>query len=511
MLEGEALEKAIQTVLNRLSAVNTLYLRKVAKQIKRIGELTPSSVNRLVAMSEMNADLGEITEQLRIATATNNQTIKQIYTRALRETYHDPRFSAYLAKNPDAVRPEAKQRITQYTQAVWRQTAGRLVNLSNTTVMRQAYVNAIDKAILATSTGVTSYTEAMRDTIRELGGSGTQVVYASGHKRRLDSAVRQNIVDGVNQISKNASQMIGEAINEQAGENVFDAIEISAHARSAPDHEPVQGHVFMKEEWEKLQAGLASTDVDGRMFAGFPRAIGEWNCRHAPFSFSTKWSKRKWTPEQLQNFIVENNKGCEVGGKQMTLYEAMQLMRNIETAVRRQKDTAVAAQAAGDMALRQECQRKINALVRQYAAVAKASGNAEKRQRMTVEGFRAVKVPPQAQKGLTSDEKSAMLKAGTVEDRKITEFFLKPGAKHEKEFTAVGYSKEKPDQLKADFLKVLSTGERQNKQATEHGERFTISADMGVTKTKPFLTVWQIDKGSTKPRLITAHREDEEK
>ena len=393
MLEGPELERAIQAVLALLGNVNTLYIKKVAAQIKRIGELNASSVNRLVAMSEMNADLGEITEQLRIAVGASNRAIKAIYMQALQETYQDPRFAAYTAAHPDAIRPEAKQRIEQYTQTVWQQTAGSLANLSNTTAVNLGYRNAIDAAILATSTGVASYTETMRDTIRQLGGSGIQVVYASGYKRRLDTAVRQNIVDGVNQINKNASRMIGEAINEQAGEEIYDAIEISAHARSAPDHEPVQGRVFMKEDYELMQAGQQFRDVDGHLYRGFRRPIGEWNCRHTPLSFSTKWSRPKWTDAQLRAFAAENQKGCEINGKHKTLYEAMQMMRSIETEVRRQKDTAVAAQAAGDTVLRQECQRNINALVRQYAAVAKASGNAEKRQRMTVEGFRAVKVP----------------------------------------------------------------------------------------------------------------------
>ena len=52
--------------------------------------------------------------------------------------------------------------------------------------------------------------------------------------------------------------------------------------------------------------------------------------------------------------------------------------------------------------MRQQCQRNINTLVRRYAEIAKASGNAEKRERMTVEGFRAVK-------GLTNDERRAIL------------------------------------------------------------------------------------------------------
>lgn len=342
-------------------------------------------------MADMNADIGEITERLRRITAVNNRTLQKVFLRAMNEQYTDSRFGRYLAKYP--LKNAQRQRIGHYVQAVYRQTAGTLANLSNTTAvtMRQAYIGAIDSAILAASTGVASYTETMRDTLRQIGRAGMQVRYASGYRRRLDTAVRQNIVDGINQISKNASVMIGEEINRQAGSDVYDAIEISAHARSAPDHEPVQGHVFMKAEWEKLQAGLTSRDIGGRVFAGFRRPIGEWNCRHTPMSFSTKWSKRKWTDEQLRKFIDENRQGCEIDGKHRTLYEAMQMMREIETAVRREKDTAVAAQAAGDDTLRQQCQRNINALVRRYAEIAKASGNAEKRQRMTVEGFRAVK------------------------------------------------------------------------------------------------------------------------
>lgn len=392
MLEGPALEKAIQAIIKQLGAVNTKYIRKIAAQIKKIGELNQASVNRLVAMSQLNEDLGEITEQLRLAIGVSNQMILKIYERALQDVYTDKRFEAYLAEKPEAIRPEARQRLTTYVRAVYRQTAGNLVNYSNTTALRQTYVDAIDKAVLATSSGVASYTEAMRSTIRQLGQNGMQVVYASGYKRRLDSAVRQNIVDAVNQINKNASLMIGETINEYEGRQIYDAVEISAHARSAPDHEPVQGRVFMLAEYQQMQAGNPFRDTDGRRYDGFKRPIGEWNCRHTPMSFSTQFSKRKWTDAQLQRMADDNKKGCVIDGKHKTLYEAMQMMRDIETEVRRQKDAAVAAQAAGDDALRQECQRNINALVRRYASIAKASGNAEKRDRMTVWGFKPVKV-----------------------------------------------------------------------------------------------------------------------
>lgn len=385
MLEGPELDKAIEAILQRLRGVNTLYIRKIAAQIKRIGELTPSSVTRLVAMADMGADINEIREQLQLAATVSAKALHDLFQRALTETYNDPRFAAYLEENPDAIQPEAAERIKRYASAVYQQTAASMYNLSNTTAINFGYRNAIDRAVLATSTGVGSYTEAMRDTIKQLGRAGLQVTYASGYHRRLDTAVRQNIVDGVRQINMQASMMIGEELG-------YDAVEISAHSRSAPDHEPVQGRVFLKADFANMQAGLPFRDVNGHLYEGFKRPISEWNCRHIPLSFSTKYSKPVYSDEQLRRMADENQKGCVINGKHHTLYEASQMMRNIETEVRRQKDTAVAAQAAGDDALRKECQLNINALVKQYAAIAKASGNDEKRQRMTVAGFRMVKV-----------------------------------------------------------------------------------------------------------------------
>lgn len=418
MLEGPELEKAIRAMLARLGIVNTAYIRKIAAQIRQIGELSQSSINRLVAMSEMYANINEITEELQLATAANNIQLRALFEQAEKQVYTDPRFSAYLAKNPDAVRPEARARISRYVQAVYRQTAGNMLNYSNSTAITPLYTAAIDRAILAASTGVASYTETMRETVRAIGRSGMQVYYASGHHRRLDTAVRQNIVDGINQINKNASIMLGEELG-------YDAIEISAHAMSAPDHEPVQGHVFLKAQFEAMQNGEDFVDIDGNYFTGFRRAIGEWNCRHTPMSFSTKWSVRKWKPEQLQALINNNQNGCVIDGKHRTLYEASQIMREIETEVRRQKDAAVAAQAAGDEALRQQCQRDINALVKRYGAISRASGVAERRQRMTVEGFRSVStgnapsasgnspLPPSA--GLTSGTRKGIMTPERIE------------------------------------------------------------------------------------------------
>ncbi len=265
MLTEKELEAAIKRITDRLDEVNRLYIKKIAAQLLKIGELNATSINRLIIMTDMGADIRETTRELAQATAMNVRDLYKIYQAALTDTYTDPRFKEVLKSRP--LTAEQNARLTQFAQNVSTQTAQAMFNLSNTTAIADSYKEAVDKAITATAAGLTSYNEAARDIIRELGYNGLQVQYESGYHRRLDSAVRQNIIDGVNQINQNASLAMGEALG-------FDAVEISAHANSAPDHEPVQGRIFLKAEFEKMQAGQDFYDVDGHHYESFNRPIG---------------------------------------------------------------------------------------------------------------------------------------------------------------------------------------------------------------------------------------------
>ena len=383
MLEGERLEEAVRQLVSKFETVNRLYLDKIAAQIKKIGELNPSSMSIISIMSSVNEDMSEVNAALRDALGVNRAELNGLYQRALTEIYEDPRFERALKETP--LSPEGRERVERFTQATARQTAGVIDNLSNTTIQADSYRQAVDTAILAVSSGMGDYQSATRGVIRKLGHAGMQVRYPSGYHRRLDTAVRQNVLDGAKQIAQECSHMIGEDLG-------FDAVEISAHARSAPDHEPVQGHVLYKEEYELMQAGESFTDVDGQRFSGFPRPIAEWNCMHFATSFSTEYSVRSYTPETLAKFIQDNHDGCTIGDKHYTLYQAGQLMRQIETQIRREKDTAITAEKADNLLERTACQEKINKLSRQYSQVAKAAGIKERRNRMTVDGFHPLRL-----------------------------------------------------------------------------------------------------------------------
>lgn len=386
MLSDADLTLLLGRVQNRLDSVNRLYIRKIASQIARIGELSQSNINRLTIMAEMMQDVNEITLALQQATGLNTMDIQNVYTKAIAAVYTDPRFTAAF-KAGATIPPITRERVRTMVQNISTQTAQTMQNLSNTTVIAEPYRDAIDRAILATASGLGSYSEATRQVVREIGYGGMQVQYPSGYHRRLDTAVRQNVIDGTKQISQNGAIAVGEALG-------YDAYELSAHAHSAPDHEPVQGHVLLKSEFDMMQAGLPFMDVDDNKFAGFDRPIGEWNCKHFAFPFSTQYSKRQYTPEQLQKFITDNQKGIDLDGKHYTLYGADQLMRQTETKVRRLKDEAVAAQIVGDDTLRWQCQLQINSLMAKYGQIAALSGLTPHRNRTVVEGFKPLKKAP---------------------------------------------------------------------------------------------------------------------
>lgn len=377
------LQEQVDQLMERFEEVNDFYITKVAEQIRAIGELTPSSMSRIAIMAQMNRDIAEINRKIAQAVQMAVPDVYKIYQRALDDLYYDPRFERALKETP--LSDASRRRIEQFVKSVSRQTAGTMQNLSNTTIVSQTYRRTVDNAVLAVSTGLTDYRSATRESVRSLGYEGLQLTYPSGYHRRLDTAIRQNVLDGAKQIAQHGSDIMGEELG-------YDAVEISVHAMSAPDHEPIQGRVFLKEEFEKMQSGQSFVDVDGRRYDAIRRPIGQWNCMHFVMSFSTMYSVRKYTDAQLVALAEANASGCEINGRHLSLYRCSQTMRELETQVRREMEAANAAKAAGDTELRKDCQRRINALNRRYLDLCKASGLKPRRERMYVRGFKMVKV-----------------------------------------------------------------------------------------------------------------------
>lgn len=381
MLTDEQITEALAIIDSRYQKVTELYLRKVGETINKIGKLNQSSINLLIQLRRMGVDMRTINRELRKVTKLSQKDIKALYRKAAQEANTDARFS-YITKGvqPDSIRWE------RLVESIWEQTAGTMENLSKTTVVAENYRTAVDEAVQAVSMGVGDYNSTIRRTLKNIGTAGMQVEYESGARKRMDSAVRMNILDGVRQVQQKAQELIGEEIGA-------DGVDITAHPMSAPDHEPVQGRRFDIHNFRLMQEGKAFVDVDGKRYKAFSRPVTQWHCRHLVYYILIGVSRRMYTDKQLEQWKEENHSGVTIDGEHYTRYEVTQLMRKIELQIRRQKDTAILAKASGDDELRRECQAKITRLTMKYKAVAEAAGLKPRLEKTYVDGFKPVKPP----------------------------------------------------------------------------------------------------------------------
>ena len=83
MLSDKELEAVLELLQSRFDDLNTLYIRKIAEQIKKIGELGQANINRLIIMAEMTSNVREITERLAEITSLNTKDIQALYDKAM--------------------------------------------------------------------------------------------------------------------------------------------------------------------------------------------------------------------------------------------------------------------------------------------------------------------------------------------------------------------------------------------------------------------------------------------
>lgn len=404
MISNETQEKLVERLINRIEQLNEYILKEIGKKIKRIGKMTPSEAYQVQQILKYGGDLDKILEKIAKVT---NLNIQDIYTIFEEEAKINQNFAKkfYDAKNISFI-PYAENEVLQnQVRAIAKITASQYINLSRTMAfanidshgnivfsdIAKTYQDTIDKAILSLTQGKEAYQQVMRKSMKELARHGINTVdYTSGITRRLDSAVRMNILDGMRDMSNTLQKQFGE-------EYGADGIEISVHSNPAPDHADVQGHQFTNEEFEKFQQGLTAKDYEGRIYQPVKdnkdrRPISEYNCYHYIFCIVLGVSKQEYTQEQLDKINEKNEEGFIYEGKKYTMYEGTQLQRQIETEIRKQKDLQIAGKAMADKEMIAEAQTKIEILDNKYNEISIISGLPTKIRRLYVTGYRKANI-----------------------------------------------------------------------------------------------------------------------
>lgn len=400
MINESQIEFLTERLVERINKANIFFYKKIGSALRQIKELTPSQAHQLVQILKYGGNYEEIVRQIAKYTDLNIQDIDNIFNSyAKRDQLFYEKFYKYrnipfvpfventaLKMQTRALANIVKNEMYNYTRAnlLGFTINGEFMNLKDT------YNYLLDEALLNVSQGKETFDSSMRRILKDIGSSGLKTVdYKSGRKVRLDSTVRMHLKSELRELHNELQKIYGEEFGA-------DGVEISVHENPADDHENVQGRQFSNEEFNKLQNGGVAIDYKGKAYSldhddnGSHRPISKLNCYHYIFSIVLGVSKPTYTDEELQKKIDDNNKGFELDGKHYSLYEGTQLQRQLERAIREQKDIQILAKSSDDMELVGTAQSNITKLTQKYKELSQVSGLPTKMKRLTVSGYRRV-------------------------------------------------------------------------------------------------------------------------
>ena len=240
---------------------------------------------------------------------------------------------------PADIRQDAGMK--QVLEAGYRKTLGTMRNLVSTTAntTQTAFLQACDRAYMQVSSGALSYQDAIRMAVRNLADGGAYVTYPTGHRDRIDVAVRRCVLTGVGQTAAAVAK-------KRAEDSGCQYMELTAHGGARPEHARWQGQLvqIQGKRTRKIIDGLKVFTLqeigygDGRGFKG-------WNCRHNWHPYYPGLSTPNYTSEEIARL---DEKSISYNGEKYTEYEISQMQRKGERKVRTLKRRAAALEEAAN-------------------------------------------------------------------------------------------------------------------------------------------------------------------
>ena len=392
MKDDKKLELLLERFYNRFNQYNTKVLEKMGESIKKFDGVSPTVAHQIAQELKYGTDIDDLIAELSELSGKSIKDIRESFDLVAEENVAFAEVYA-KAKNMEFVDYKDNDQLKRLVKAIAGETNATFKNISNAKAigfvlkdtngnkifknLKDTYIDLIDEAVFNAEVGVKDYQSAMRGVIKQLADSGVKiheekVGYPSGYNRRIDSSVRQNVLTGVRQLNLEVQKMVGREFGSYG-------VEISAHSPCAEDHLPIQGKQYSNAEFKKLNASLE-------------RPIGEYNCRHFVFSIVLGVNQPSYNNKMLNEINRESQSIIEYEGKKYTAYEATQVQRKLETAIRKEKDRQIIARASGDKDGVSIAQKNITTLTHKYNDFSKNAGLDTYKNRLSVSGYRKVSV-----------------------------------------------------------------------------------------------------------------------
>lgn len=405
MLDEQTLQALPEGIALRLRRLNEEILESLGERIEKIGKLKPSDLHKLKQLRSSGTDVSKFIDRLSSITDKSVAEIYSMFEAASKEDYANYEM-LYQSRGLEYIPYDKNIALHRYVMSMAKLTADTYIDMANTaafmrydsmgnkvlTSLSRTYQDVTDKAITAVTTGTKDYQSAMRQTIRELADSGIRtaytplqdkssgkvVDYATGYSRRLDTAVRQNILYGLKQCNLGIAELVGKEIGA-------DGWEVSYHSGARPTHVDMGGQQY---------ADGPGVTVNGTYYPPFSdvaHLLNDYNCYHFKTAIILGLSEPTYSKSELSRLKAEDAKTITYEGKTYTRFEATQVQRRLESSARNAKDRQTIAKAAGDDILRRQEQERINQIAQKYHEFSRAAGLPTKMERMSTAGYHRVK------------------------------------------------------------------------------------------------------------------------
>ena len=330
MLTPEQLAHCADDIINLYSQLEEEIVRDIARRIAKTGIMTDTGIWQAQHMQELGTLHSDVLSSVAKYCDRTESELKKLFEDAGETaTEYDNEIYRQNGLNPKSLKVSDVQ--MQLLEAGFKKTQGNLSNLTLTTAVssQTSFINACSLAELKASSGAFTPQQAIADAIRQVAQDGAFVIYPSGHRDRLDVAVRRNVMTGIGQTT-------GQICLANAQELGCDLMEITAHAGARPSHAAWQGQIV---SLSGQRGYLSLSDIGYGAGDGFKG----WNCRHDWYPYF-EGSSRMYSAKDLEELNAKNIEYPD--GSMHTLYEAEQQQRAFERKIRATKRTLAACDEA---------------------------------------------------------------------------------------------------------------------------------------------------------------------
>lgn len=322
------LEQIPEGIANTFRQMGLDIIEDILDRMEKIPEIISTTDYELWRLQQLGFHKSEVKKIIQEALKLSNEEIDKIYNDTIKNEYVRDK-DIYNKLGVDFVEYEENEPLQQLIDACLVQSKGDFKNITQTigfviggqSISENDYFKSVlNKASLEIASGSFDYNKAIKQAVNEMCNSGVRYIdYESGHRDRVEVAVRRAVMTGVQQVTSKVSEDNAEKLGT-------DKFEVSAHGTARPTHQVWQGRVYTKQELIDI-CGLG--EVTGLCGA---------NCYHHYDPFIEGISVRKYTDEQLDEMNKKANETKEYEGKEYTEYEATQEQRRLERQLRGLKE-----------------------------------------------------------------------------------------------------------------------------------------------------------------------------